>query len=82
LTFGRLTIPTQIALHGLRDSGRGVTEAGQAFFSVLCNRDWATLPPEAHRALDTLLAAIMSDQAGIVSHDHFLYVVRPSVSAA
>ena len=79
--FDLLTIPTQIALHGLWESGRGVTDAGQAFFSFMFNRDWATLPPDAHHAFDTLLAGIINDQVGIVSHDHFLYVVRPSTSA-
>ena len=43
----------------------------------LFNRDVATFPPEAHRELDTLLTEIIREQAGIVSHDHFLYVVRP-----
>jgi hypothetical protein len=77
LTFDRLTIPTHIELHGLWERGRGATEAGKAFFSFLFNRDWATFPPDSQRELDTLLAGILSDQGGRVSHDHFLYVVRP-----
>ena len=77
LTFDRLTIPTRIELHGLWEEGRGATEMGNAFFSFLFNRDVSTFPPEAHRELDTLLTEIIREQAGIVSHDHFLYVVRP-----
>src|SRR5215475_2141637 len=37
----------------------------------------ASFPPDSQSELDTLLAGIGRDQAGIVSHDHFLYVVRP-----
>lgn len=77
LTFDRLTIPTQIELHELWDRGNGATEAGKAFFSFLFNRDLATFPPDSQRELDTLLTGILRDQGGIVSHDHFLYVVRP-----
>ena len=77
LTFERLTIPTCIDLNGLWKQGAGATEAGKAFFSFLFNRDFASFPPDAQRELDTLLAGIFRDQAGIVSHDHFLYVVRP-----
>ena len=77
LTFDRLTIPTHIELHGLWERGNGATEAGKAFFSFLFNRDFATFPPDSQRELDTLLAGILRDQAGVVSHDHFLYVVRP-----
>ena len=77
LTFERLTIPTRIELNGLWEKGAGATEVGKAFFSFLFNRDLAAFPPDAQRELDTLLAGILRDQAGIVSHDHFLYVVRP-----
>ena len=77
LTFDRLTIPTQIELNGLWERGSGATDAGKAFFSFLFNRDLATFPPDAQRELDILLAGIFRDQAGIVSHDHFVYVVRP-----
>jgi SAM-dependent methyltransferase len=76
LTFERLTIPTCIELNGLWEKGDGATEAGKAFFSFLFNRDLASFPPDSQHELDTLLAGILRDQAGIVSHDHFVYVVR------
>jgi SAM-dependent methyltransferase len=77
LTFDRLVIPTQIDLNGLWEKGIGVTEVGKAFFSFLFNRDVEQFLPDEERALATLLEGIMRDQAGIVSHDHFLYVIRP-----
>jgi hypothetical protein len=78
LTFERCAISTQIDLEGLWESGRGVTEVGKAFFSFLFNRDFEHFPLDAHRELDTLLDGIRRDQASVVSHDHFLYTVRPS----
>jgi hypothetical protein len=77
LTFDRLCIPTQIELNGLWGREIGVTDAGKEFFSFMFNRDFEQFPPDAKRELDTLMEGIMRDQAGIASHDHFLYVVRP-----
>ena len=64
LTFERLTIPTRIELNGLWEKGAGATEAGKAFFSFLFNRDLALFPPDAQRALDTLLAGIPQRSGG------------------
>jgi hypothetical protein len=77
VTCDRLAIPTQIDLNGLWERGSAVTDAGQAFFSFLFNRDFEQFPPNAQRALATLLEGIMREQAGIMAHDHFVYVVRP-----
>jgi SAM-dependent methyltransferase len=77
LTFDRLPIPTQIDLNGLWARDSGVTDAGKAFFSFLFNWDFDQFRLDDQRALATWLEGIMRDQAGIVSHDHSLYVVRP-----
>ncbi len=78
LIFDRLSIPTQIELNGLWERGIGVTDAGKEFFSFLFNRDVEQFPPDSKRELDTSMEKIIRDQAGIASHDHFLYVVRPA----
>jgi hypothetical protein len=54
-----------------------VTDAGKEFFSFMFNRDFETFPLDSGRELDTLMEGIIRDQAGMVSHEHFLYVVRP-----
>jgi hypothetical protein len=76
LTFDRLAISTQIELQGLWERGSGATEAGKVFFSFMFNRDFDNFPPDSQRELDALMEGLMRDQAGILSHDHFLYVVR------
>jgi SAM-dependent methyltransferase len=76
LTFDRLSIPTQIELNGLWEREIGVTDAGKEFFSFMFNRDFEQFSPDAKRELDILMEEIMRDQAGIASHDHFLYMVR------
>ncbi len=77
LDFERHTVPTQMDLHGLWEPGRGVTRAGEAFFSFVFNRDLDTLPAASRQELEALLDRVFRDQGGTVQHDHFLYLVRP-----
>jgi SAM-dependent methyltransferase len=76
-TYERLDIATQIDLNGLWETDSGFTDAGKAFFSVMFNRNAEEFGETDKGELGALIQRILREQAGVVTHDHFLYLVKP-----